>query len=110
VVFAGMPIESGYVLHWRVVIRRTSILIQIDAPENLYLQIPRATTMVINFVNPRSGVNYGFSELRVENVIDPAANQALVHVQIVQKGLDGCTVAVNPRPPTDNYFLAVRTP
>jgi hypothetical protein len=110
VVFAGTPIEVGYVLHWRVVIRRTSTLVQIDAPENLYLPIPRSSTMGITFVNPRSGVDYGFSELRVENLVDPVENQAIIRVQVYSKSIDGFIVAVNPRPPTNNYFLKVRTP
>jgi hypothetical protein len=110
VAFAGTPIAPGYILHWRVVIRRTSTLIQIDAPEHLYLQMPRSNTMTINFVNPRSGVNYGFTELRVENLSDLSSDAALVHVQVSQKRIDGFTVAVNPRPPNDNYFLTVRTP
>jgi hypothetical protein len=66
--------------------------------------------MAINFVNPRSGVNYGFTELRVENLSDLSSDAALVHVQVSQKRIDGFTVAVNPRPPNDNYFLTVRTP
>ena len=32
--------------------------------------MPRTTTMQVVFANPRSGVDYGFSELRVENLID----------------------------------------
>jgi hypothetical protein len=106
---AGSPIAPGYVLKWRVTIKRTSSLVQIDAPENLYLQMPRTTTMQVVFANPRGGVDYGFSELRVENLID-TTRRALIHVQVYQKGLNGFFLDVNPRPPTDHYFLKVRTP
>lgn len=110
VAFAGSPIGAGYVLHWRVTIARTSALIQTDAPESLYLQLPRAALMDISFVNPRSSVNYGFSELRVENLHDAPAVQTPIHVQVYQKLLTGFSIAINPTPPTDFYYLKVRTP
>jgi hypothetical protein len=110
VLFAGAPIGAGYVLHWRVTIVRTSSIAAIDAPEDLYLQMPRTTTMAVAFVNPRSGVNYGFSELRVENLLDLIGNQAIINVQVHQKTETGFVIGVSPRPPTDNYFLKVRTP
>lgn len=110
VLFAGAPIGSGYVLHWRVTIVRTSSLIQVDAPEDLYLQIPHAPTMGVTFVNPRSHVNYGFTELRVENLTDPPAGQAIIRVQVYAKTVSGFLLAVNPMPPTNFYFLRVRTP
>jgi hypothetical protein len=65
--------------------------------------------MQVVFANPRGGVDYGFSELRVENLID-TTRRALIHVQVYQKGLNGFFLDVNPRPPTDHYFLKVRTP
>jgi hypothetical protein len=110
VVFAGSPIADGYVLHWRVTIVRTSSLIQIDAPENLYIQMPRANTMPVAFVNPRSSIAYGFSELRVENLNTPPSQQAVIHVQVAQKTVNGFLLAVNPTPRNDFYFLKVRTP
>ena len=110
VVFAGTPIAAGYVLHWRVTIVRTSSLVQIDAPESLYLQMPRTNTMSVAFVNPRSNVSYGFSELRVENLNTPPSQQAVIHVQVAQKTVNGFLLAVNPTPRNDFYFLKVRTP
>jgi hypothetical protein len=110
VLFAGSPIGAGYVLRWRVVIAISSTLLQIDAPEDLYLQMPRASTMQVAFMNQRSNTNYGFSELRVENLDDPPGGQALIHVQVYAKTLNGCSLAVNPRPPNDHYFLRLRTP
>jgi hypothetical protein len=110
VVFAGAPIGAGYVLNWRVVIVQTTTLLQVDAPEDLYLRMPRTSTMAVTFLNPRSSTGYGFSELRVENLVDAPASQALIHVQVYAKTLSGCSLAVNPRPPSDNYFLRVRTP
>jgi hypothetical protein len=109
VVFAGSPITAGYVLHWRVNIVRTSTIVLIDAPEDLYLQMPRATTMTITFVNPRSGVNYGFSELTVENLTD-AFGVTPIQMVVIDKTLSGFTLALSPRPPSDHYFLHVRTP
>jgi hypothetical protein len=110
VVFAGAPIGTGYVLHWRVVIVVTSILGQVDAPEDLYLQMPQTNLMAITFINPRSTLTYGFAELRVENLIDPPAGQAVISVQPYLKTLTGFGLAVNPTPPSANYFLRVRTP
>lgn len=110
VAFAGAPIGDGYVLRWRVVIARTSTLVQTDAPEDLYLQIPQTVLMTITFANPRSGTTYGFTELRVENLVDPPSAQAVIHVQVWQKTINGFSIAINPTPPSSNYFLRVRTP
>lgn len=110
VVFAGAPIGAGYVLHWRVTVHKTSAVILVDYPENLYLQMPRTNTMAVAFHQPRSGVEYGFSELRVENLTEAHNVQAIIRVQVYQKGINGFTLAVNPKPPTDFYFLKVRTP
>lgn len=108
-VFAGSPVEAGYVLHWRVTIVRTSTLVQIDAPELLYLPMPRTSVMNVLFVNPRSNLNYGFTELRVEN-LSQEGGQAIIHVQVIVKTLIGVALGVNPVPRSDNYFLRVRTP
>ena len=98
-------------MHWRVTIVRTSSLVQVDAPEDLYLLMPHANLMTIPFANPRSGINYGFSELRVENLQDDPALQAIIRVQVVAKTLSGFVVAVNPTPGVgSHYFLKVRTP
>lgn len=111
VFFAGTPIvDDSHILYWRVVIRRTTELLLIDAPEDLYLPMPRANTMAVAFHNPRSNVIYGFSELRVENLNDPPAVQAIIRVQVYQKTISGFLLAVNPTPPTNSYFLKVRTP
>lgn len=111
VVFAAAPPISGYVLRWRVTIVQTSSLVQIDAPENLYLLMPNANLMSVLFSNPRSNTNYGFSELRVENLTEPPAGQAIIRVQVVSKTVSGFIMAVNPTPPVgSHYFLKVRTP
>jgi len=110
VVFAGSPIGAGYVLRWRVVVARSSVQIQIDAPEDQLVRMPQSNLMAILFINPRSGVSYGFTELAVENLVDPPEDQAVISVQVVLKTIAGFTVAVNPTPPTSNYFLRVRTP
>jgi len=110
-VLAGSPLTSGYVLHWRVVVKDAPIIVQIDAPEDLYIQLPQGqNNLTITFVNPRSDTNYGFSELRVENLHDLHQNQAVIRVQVYQKTLSGFSIAINPRPPSIFYFLRVRTP
>ena len=110
VVFAGVPLNDLCVLHWRVVVVTTSSLLLVDAPEDLYLQMPQAPTMAILFANPRSNTNYGFTELRVENLTQPANQQTPIHVQVVAKTLSGFSIGVNPTPRSDFYFLKVRTP
>jgi hypothetical protein len=110
VTFAGAPLNELSVLHWRVTIVRTSALVQIDAPEDLYLRMPQDIIMGVTFVNPRSTTTYGFSELRVENLIDPVNTQPVIHIQVGFKNTLGFYVAVNPRPRNDNFFLKVRTP
>lgn len=110
VVFAGAPIGPGYVLHWRVNVHRKSALVLIDAPEDLNLRMPRTNTMSIVFHQPRSGTNYGFTELRVENLTEDHNVQAVIRVQVYHKTISGFLIAVNPRPPSDFYFLRVRTP
>ena len=60
--------------------------------------------------NPRSTLTYGFTELRVENLIDLPQAQSPITVQVFEKRLDGFQIALSPIPPTPNYFLAVRTP
>jgi hypothetical protein len=110
VVFAGVPIGAGYVLHWRVVIHKLRSQILIDAPEDLYLQMPRANTMAVTFHQQRSNTVYGFSELRVENVTELPQNQQPIAIQVYRKTISGFFLAVNPTPRTDFYFLKVRTP
>ena len=109
VLLAGAPIGAGYILHWRVTIVTTSSIIQIDAPENIYLQLPRDGVLDVVFANPRSSVDYGFTELTVENLID-VFNLTPIQILVTNKSVSGFTVAFTPHPPTDNYFLRIRTP
>jgi hypothetical protein len=105
------PPGSVYVLHWRVTVVRTSSLVQVDAPESIYLLMPHSSTMVVPFTNPRSNTNYGFSELRVENLLDLPAHQAIIRVQVTAKTISDFTLSVNPTPAMgSHYFLAARTP
>jgi hypothetical protein len=110
VVFAGTPIGSGYVLHWRVTVHRLRSQILIDAPEDLYIQMPRTNTMAVTFHQQRSGTSYGFTELRVENLTEAPGNQSPIHIQVYRKTISGFFLAVNPTPPTLFYYLKVRTP
>ena len=109
--FSGSPIGIGYIMRWRVLVVDSEIVPGlVDTPESKYLQLPQSSTMVILFDNPRSSNLYGFTELRVENLIDAAVAQTPILVQVVAKTLTGFTLALNPTPPNDNYFLAMRTP
>lgn len=110
--FAGVPPEDGYVLRWRVVVISTSIGTAFeDFPETLYVRIPAlAAALTVTFLNPRSTVNYGFKELRVENLTDPLASQRIILAQVVVKTILNFTVGLNPRPNNDHYFLVARTP
>ena len=115
---AGVPPIDGYILRWRVTVITLGPVSSVDAPESLYVQLIHATladppptpVQDILFVNPRSNTQYGFTELRVENLIDPPADQYPVFVQVVEKRTDGFKVAINPLPNTENYYLAARTP
>lgn len=108
--FAGVPLSSGYILRWRAVVQDVTINLIVDAPESLYLQLPQARTFTATFINPRSTAIYGFNELRVENVTDPAVTQIIVNAQVIAKTLNDFTVGLNPPPDTNNYYLVARTP
>lgn len=115
---AGVPPVDGYILRWRVVVVSLGPTSTVDAPESLYVQLnhtdlsdpPPQPVQDILFVNPRSNTTYGFTELRVENVIDDPLTQYPVFVQVVEKRIDGFKIAINPLPDTENYYVAVRTP
>ena len=108
----AIVLQEGYILRWRVVVVS---LVQvssnlIDFPEAQRIQLPLAPIANILFVNPRSNTLYGFTELRVENLTDVPAVQSPILVQVVLKTTLGFTVALNPTPPTGNYYLVLRTP
>lgn len=114
---AGVPPQDGYILRWRVVVVDFQSVVQTDLAENLYLQLNHTIgeqvaqpVQDIIFTNPRSTTSYGFSELRVENLVDDPLLQSPIFVQVVEKRLDGFKIAINPIPQTPNYYLAVRTP
>lgn len=109
--FAGVPPAPGYVLHWRVIVIDVASTILIDAPEEIRVQIPQnARQMTVYFTNLRSNESYGFSELRVENLIDNADTQRIILVQVTNKTTVGFTIGINPRPENTHYFLVARTP
>src|SRR5262245_18005995 len=102
---AAAPPEAGYVLRWRVVVIDLSAGTTVDAPEVLYIQLnhtigDEATVPVQNifFLNPRSTITYGFTELLVENLTDDPLDQYPVHTHVVEKRLDGFKIAINPVP------------
>jgi hypothetical protein len=82
----------------------------IDSPENIRIQLTLTNTFTATFANPRSNTQYGFTELRVENLIDNPAVQHPTIVQVVAKTLTNFTVGLSPTPNSNNYFLVARTP
>lgn len=107
---AGVPIEEGYILRWRVVVQDITISLVVDAPESQRVQLNPARSFTVTFVNPRSTTNYGFTELRIENLLDPVDSQRVVNCQVSEKTTVGFTVGLNPPPENTNYYLVVRTP
>ena len=109
--FVSAPAD-GYILRWRVVVLdlEPTTIGNLDQPQTLYLQMPQAATFVVSLINPRSTTDYGFSELRVENLIDAPGGQAPIWVQVTQKTQVNFSLAVSPTPPSNNYFLAARIP
>ena len=107
VVIGGVPV--GYVLRWRVVVNEFGPAI-LDQPETIYLQLPQVNLLLVHLTNPRSSTDYGFDELRVENLVDDVAEQTPVLVQVVLKTQTTFTIGLSPTPPTDNYFLAIKIP
>jgi hypothetical protein len=109
---AGAPTALGYVLRWRVVVTHISGLAGagLDSPERLRVKLPQADSLLVNFIHPRSSTDYGFSELRVENLDDPVALQRVILVQVAIKTIYNFTVGLNPSPDNDNYYLIARTP
>ena len=108
--FAGTTLSDGYILRWRVVVLNLQGGLAIDAPENLRLQLPQARVYTATFVNPRSNTTYGFSELRVENLVDEISSQRVVSIQVAAKTQANFVIGINPPPDTGNYFLVARTP
>lgn len=108
---SGSPPGGNYVLKWRVVITSLVALTGLDTPENI--RDPLAVglaTHVVTFSNPRSVDTYGFTELRVENLVDDPQDQTPIIPMVFQKRTTGFSVALSPSPPTINYFLIARTP
>lgn len=114
---AGEPPKDGYILRWRVVVVSVETTTNVDAPEHLRVQMPyhvgdepTVTVLTVPFTNPRSNTNYGFSELRVENLVDAPEDQVPVVVQVYDKELGQFKITFSPDLTTPNYYLVVRTP
>jgi hypothetical protein len=117
---SGVPVVDGYILRWRVVVIAISgTPTVVDAPENLYVLMPYEVpdviyphySMVIPFVNPRSNTTYGFSELRVENLIDNPSTMPFINIIVTAKNLDNFVIGASPFPPNGSHFYVVaRTP
>ncbi len=109
---AGIPLATGYILRWRVVVVEIDLVPSVvDSPESLRLPlVPSVRSFIATFVNPRSNTNYGFIELRVENLIDDPATQRLILPQVVAKSNTNFRVELSASPDSENYFLVARTP
>lgn len=108
---AGAPPIDGYILRWRVFVTSDTITPQtVDTPEDIYIRLSMAPLFIVGFTVPRSSTDYGFSELRVENLTDAPAAQTPIAVQVVAKATTWFEIALSPTPPSNNYFLRVRTP
>lgn len=108
---AGAPIHEGYTIRWRVVVVDLQNVPTIDVPEQFNVDIPiNADVQTVFFSSPRSHAGFGFSELRVENLDDPAAEQTPILACCVSKNITFFSVAYSPRPPTANYKLIARVP
>lgn len=120
---AGVPPVAGYILRWRVTVVLVGVTPQVDTPESFRVQIPtpfpeglpipvppQFYTLSVTFQNPRSSNTYGFSELRVENLVDDPGTQTPIAIQVCAKTTTNFTIVFNPTPPTANYFLVGRTP
>src|SRR5215469_27358 len=95
----GQAIVPGSILRWRVVVIDLSVIGDLlDQPQSLYLQLPMVNLFVVNLANPRSTTDYGFDELRVENLADTPSAQTPIAVQVVAKTQTTFTIAMSPSP------------
>jgi hypothetical protein len=113
----GAPDTANYTLYWRVKVRSGgSASIPSPTPgvgdprESIYTPLNQgASTQTIPFTVARSVTNYGFSELRVENLID-GSSQTTIWVQVITKTKNDFTISINPPADSGNFFLVARTP
>lgn len=107
---SGAPPTANYTLYWKVQARSgqasTSTSGSSQDPESNSTSLDLgATSQVITFTTARTGITYGFSEFRVENIVDAAATQQVEWVQVTGKTTSNFTIAINPPPDTANYKL-----
>ena len=108
--FAGIPLAEGYILRWRVVVNDVTINPIVGAPKICVCNSTRPEHLRRPLSILATGPVYGFSELRVENLIDPVATQRVINVQVAAKTTLDFTVGLNPPPDSNNYYLVARTP
>jgi len=121
---SGIPLVAGTsVLRWHVVVISVSATPPaVDAPESFRVQMPHATSlpapplpdasisMLVVFTNARSTTDYGFSELRVANLVHVPSQQSIIGIQVYAKMTTGFRLLFRPVPPNANYYLVGRTP
>jgi hypothetical protein len=109
--FDGAPDTANYVLFWRVRVRsglnnesESSGSTQDPESGQTTLNLA-ATSQTITFSTARINATYGFSEFRVENLVDSAATQQVTWVQVTSKTQSNFVITINPPPDTVNYKL-----
>jgi hypothetical protein len=114
----AQPDTVNYTLYWRVRVRSGTTTTQpiptpspsSDLPDSGITPITQgASSQLISFHQARSNKTYGFSELRIENLIDGQGQQS-EWIQVVDKQFAGFTIIINPPTDTGNYNLVWRTP
>lgn len=106
---SGAPPTANYTLYWKVQARTgqaTSTSGSSSDPESGSTTLnAAATSQTITFTTARTDATYGFSEFRVENIVDAAATQQVEWVQVTSKTTSNFVIAINPPPDTANYKL-----
>jgi hypothetical protein len=101
--------SANYVMFWRVRVRDTALAspVLVDAPESgRTILTVGAMQQTIPFLSPRSTNFYGFSEWRIENLVDLPSSQESVWIQLASKTKTDFTIVINPPADTPNYIFA----
>jgi hypothetical protein len=108
---AGSPPLAGYVLRWRVVVIQigSEPIPEPDPPQNLYINLPQAQTYTVFWPIPRTVLNYGFSELRVEYNGDIPIGPVITPM-VILKAYDRFIIKLSETPANSFYYLVVRSP
>lgn len=108
--FSAAPPVDGFILRWRAVVVDTTLTpASYDQPLSIREQlVAGASVHTVTLASPRTTQDYGFNELRVENLIDLPGQQTPILAQVVAKLVGQFTVALSPSPPNNNYYIVAR--